>query len=416
MVCAVGALIWANSPWAQSYFDLWHIEAGFSVGTFHLEMHLGHWINDGLMAIFFFLVGLEIKREILVGELATVRRAALPLAAATGGVVLPALIYVAMNAGKPGIAGWGIPMATDIAFALGILALLGSRVPIGLKVFLTALAIADDIMAVLVIAIFYTENLQLDYLAIGGVILVALFGFARIKLRSMAPYFLLGAILWYCFYQSGIHATIAGILLAFTIPARPRIGSRDFAEVGRDLMDTITGKDDEPDDDIDRQQMVVSQLGARIEQVDTPLHRIERVLHPWVAFLVIPIFAFANAGVSFSGSSNGFVTPVAMGIALGLIVGKFGGIVSFSILAVKMNWASLPRGVSWAHIRGAAILGGVGFTMSLFIGGLAFEGDAGLLSDAKIGILTGSLVAGVIGLFYLRSVFKKDHKDDVVKP
>jgi NhaA family Na+:H+ antiporter len=419
VACALIAMIWANSPWAEGYFELWHTYLGVFIGdkadpVFKMNMSLGHWINDGLMAIFFFLVGLEIKREVMVGELASFRKASLPLMAALGGVILPALIYFAFNPSGEAARGWGIPMATDIAFALGILALLGSRVPIGLKVFLTALAIADDIMAVLVIAVFYTTELQVNYLLGCGAVMFGLWLFSMIKLRSIVPYFLLGAILWYLMYKSGVHATIAGILVAMMIPAKPRIGAKAFTELTQDLIEVFSGEvdDDEPMPGAHR---AVPELGARIEQVDTPLHRIERVLHPWVAFFIMPVFALANAGVAFGGSASGLGSPVVLGVSLGLVAGKFFGIWGFAWLSVKLNFASLPKGVNWQMLRGTAMLGGIGFTMSLFVANLAF-GEDSFLGQSKIGILAGSLVAAVVGLLVLKSSLHKAQREEATSP
>ena len=357
MVCALVALVWANSPVAASYDALWHIHFVVGPDTRALDLTLHDWIGDGLMAVFFFLVGLEIKRELLDGELASARRAALPLAAALGGMIAPALLYTSLNATSAGHAGWGIPMATDIAFALGVLALLGPRVPPALRVFLAALAIADDLGAVLVIALFYTATLAWLPLAIGlGAVCVAALGNA-LGVRVWVFYVAVGIVAWLGLLHSGVHATVAGVLIAFTVPAR--------------------GMD------------------------PSPLERMERALAPIVAFVILPLFALANAGVVLATSSAAGATPVTVGILLGLVIGKPIGITLFAWLAVRTGIASLPDGTSWRALRGVSLLGGIGFTMSLFIAGLAF-GATPLLEAAKIGIFAASLVAGIIGWIALR--------------
>ncbi len=366
LVCAAVALLWANSPWGDSYFHLWETNIGIRVGWHALDMSLHHWINDGLMAVFFFVVGLEIKREMLVGELSTPRQAALPIAGALGGMIVPALIYAALNAGGPGSAGWGIPMATDIAFALGVLALLGPRVPVGLKVFLTALAIADDLGAVMVIALFYTSGLAYYSLLVGAGILAALIGLNVLGVRRPAPYLALGVLLWLAFLKSGVHATVAGVVLAMTIPARARVDEEESLDV------------------------------------ESPLFTMERSLHGPVAFFIMPLFALANAGVAVGGLLDSLSLPVTSGVVLGLVFGKPIGITFFSWMAVRFGLATLPAQTSWRALHGVSWLGGIGFTMSLFIAGLAFT-DANLLDSAKLGILGASLVAGMAGWVMLKS-------------
>jgi NhaA family Na+:H+ antiporter len=395
LAAAALALIWANSPWGHSYFELWETYLKIELGDLVLKESLLHWINDGLMVIFFFVVGLEIKREVLVGELATLRRAALPLIAAVGGMLVPALIYTAFNLGRPGEGGWGIPMATDIAFVLGILTLFGSRVPISLKVFFTALAIADDLGAVLVLALFYSGEISWIALGVGAIFLAALVVLNRGHVRHPLPYALLGVGLWLAFLQSGIHPTIAGVLLALTIPARSQVraeafmaqctaalgglGSEDLHETGR------------------RQQAAAQTLEVIAERIQTPLQRLERMLNPWVAYLVVPVFALANAGVVLSGNLLEALTqPVSLGIILGLLLGKSLGITLFSWLAVKIGVADLPYGVGWPQLFAASWLAGIGFTMSLFIANSAFEQPA-LLALAKMDILVASALAAVIG-------------------
>lgn len=400
-------MIWANSPLAATYFGLWDTKLAIGFEGLSLEESLLHWINDGLMAIFFLLVGLEIKREILVGELASLRAAALPIFAAAGGMVVPALVYTAFNFGGPGSAGWGIPMATDIAFALGAISLLGSRVPVALKVFLVALAIVDDIGAVLVIALFYTADIS--FLALtGGAGFVGLLVLANITgVRRPIVYAALGLGLWLAFLLSGVHATVAGVLLAFTIPAKPHIDIRDFLQRGREILnefEQIGGERSVLEDE--RRTSAVIALEKTCEDVETPLQRLEHGLHGWVNFLILPLFALANAGVALTG--NIFLTltqPVALGVIFGLLIGKPVGITLFSWLAVRLRLATLPESVTWRQIHGAGWLAGIGFTMSLFIAGLAF-GEDGLLDQSKTAILSASLLAGVIGFSLLRLLGK----------
>ncbi|MDX1623597.1 MAG: Na+/H+ antiporter NhaA [Gemmatimonadota bacterium] len=402
LASAVGALVWANSPWAPSYVQLWETHFVIGAGDLVLDKSLHHWINDGLMAVFFFVVGLEIKREVLVGELASPKKAALSVAAAAGGVLAPAGIYALLNAGGEGAAGWGIPMATDIAFALGVLALLGSRVPLALKVFVTAIAIVDDLIAVLVIAFFYTAGLNWAALGLAAVIVVFLVLLNRAGARSTIPYVILGVVLWIAFLKSGVHATVAGVVLALTIPARRRIDAPEFlrraelivAEFAEDVRPGRT----EPTED---QRDALHSLEVAAEEVETPLIRLEHGLHPWVAYFVMPVFALANAGVALGGDVGAVLAnPVALGIVLGLVLGKPIGILVVSWLAVRTGLASLPTGVGWRQISGVGLLCGIGFTMSLFIASLAFP-DPALLDTSKIGILAASLVSGVAGALML---------------
>jgi NhaA family Na+:H+ antiporter len=400
------ALAWANSPWRGAYGALWHTPVTVGAGRFVLTMDLHHWINDGLMALFFFVVGLEIKREILIGELASLRRAALPIAAAVGGMVVPALIYVALNAGTVGAAGWGIPMATDIAFALGVLALLGRRVPLALKVFLTAVAVVDDLGAVLVIALFYTPSVSWTSVAAAAGLLAAAVAANRLGVRHLLPYAVLGTGLWLAVLLSGVHATVAGVLLAMTIPARSRIDAVAFALRGQAYLDEFrtASTSDRQAHITEHQQAALQQLEEATEQVETPLHRLEHALHPWVAFAIMPVFALANAGVTLGGEIGELVGhPVALGVATGLALGKQVGITVFAWLAVRAGLASLPEGITWRHIYGVGWLAGIGFTMSLFIAELAFADEA-LLTAAKLGILVASLVCGGVGWLILRGV------------
>jgi Na+:H+ antiporter, NhaA family len=394
------ALIGANSPLASQYTAFWHTPFTMGLGSFNLSKELHFWVNDALMAVFFFVVGLEIKREMLAGELASPRQAALPILAALGGVVVPALLYTAVNAGGPGARGWGIPMGTDIAFAIGVMALLGDRVPLGLRVFLTALAIFDDVAAVLIIAVFYTADLAWGPLGITAFCLMAAFAANRMGVRHPLPYALIGAVLWVTVLKSGVHATIAGVLLALMIPSRTAINQQEFLTHGRAVLDHFEkAAKREPFDilsDIE-QQTAVDALEDACEKVQPPLHRLEHSLHPWVTFVIMPLFALANAGVSFSGDLGKIVgQPITLGIVIGLLLGKPIGVTFASWLAVRLGLASLPENVSWKHIHGAGWLAGIGFTMSLFITGLAFIGDAQLRA-AKVGILIASVCAGIIG-------------------
>ena len=404
LACAAIALIWANSPWGESYFELWHTHLVVGGGPIMLDYTLHHWINDGLMAVFFFMVGLEIKREVLVGELASPKQAALPIAAALGGMVVPAGIYVLFNAGTPELRGWGVPMATDIAFALGVLALLGSRAPTGLKIFLAALAIVDDLGAVLVIALFYSEGIDWNMLLYGGLTLIVLFGANRGGVRRPSVYAILGVVLWYFFLKSGVHATIAGVLLALTIPARTKINVTEFVSGARAYLEQFEadGVRKDPAAPLTvRQESALERLEEAAESVQSPLLSIEHALVPWVAFGIMPLFALANAGVALEPEVVGNVaSPVVLGIAVGLLVGKPIGIALFAWAAVKLGLAGLPAGVRGAHLVGVGFLGGIGFTMSLFIANLAF-GDT-TLELSKVGVLGASTLAGIIGYVILR--------------
>ena len=399
------ALILSNSVWHVPYHAFWEKHLGLHWGGWGLDQSLHHWINDGLMAVFFFVVGLELKREFLVGELSSLRDAALPIIAALGGMIVPALIYHQFNLGGPATQGWGIPMATDIAFAIGILVLLAWRIPRNLIIFLTALAIADDLGAVLIIAIYYTPALNVTALIVAGILLLTLILFNQGGIRNPLPYLLVGLPFWYFVMLSGVHATVAGILLAFTIPARGRIRLDELADVlsarGQNLRDTIIhSKRLDP--------LVNGQLAGIIQSLQhsssaalAPQQRLEHVVQPWVTFGVIPIFALANAGINFTQVSTGMLfSTVTLGTCLGLVLGKFIGISLSSWIAVRLKIARLPHGVQWRHLLGAAWLGGVGFTMSLFISQLAFTAP-NLQEEAKLGILLASLIAAIIGLTWL---------------
>jgi Na+:H+ antiporter, NhaA family len=403
IVAAVVALAWANSPLADGYAALWSTEVSISVGALSLSESLLHWVNDGLMAIFFLVVGLEIKREVLVGELTTRRKATLPIAAAVGGAVAPAVIFLLVVGGGVPARGWGVPMATDIAFALGVLALLGSRAPFGLRIFVTALAIVDDLLAVLVIAIFYTSDLSLPALAVAAGLFSALLVANRIGVRRPVVYAILGLALWLAVFESGIHATVAGILLALTIPATTRVDSDAYVAHAREHIAEFEGRTvDGEDASTEEHHAALWELEDLTERAQAPMLRMEHALHPWVAFLILPLFALANAGVRIDTDIVATIQePIALGVILGLVVGKQAGILLGAAAAVRLGLASLPSGVGWRHLYGAAWLGGIGFTMSLFIASLAYGDGTPELGLAKVGILSASLIAGLGGMAVL---------------
>jgi NhaA family Na+:H+ antiporter len=411
IIFTVIALVWANTALSHTYHDLWRTHLIVSLGSLlTLDYSIHHWINDGLMVIFFFTVGLEIKRELLVGELSSVQKASLPIAGALGGMIVPAILYTIFNTGGEGARGWGIPMATDIAFVVGIMALLGTRVPLTLKIFVLALAIADDIGAVLVIAIFYTAKISTTALIIAAIVLGSLILLNRLGTKSLIPYSILGVILWLAFLKSGVHATIAGVLLAFTIPAVSRYDTNKFSGKVKQLINNFDATGDHWKNVLnnsERQHDVLA-IESSCEKVLTPLQRFEHSLHPWVSFFIIPVFALANAGVTIADLDilSALLSPVSLGIILGLFIGKQMGIFAFSFLAVKLKFATLPEGVNWKNLYGAAILAGIGFTMSLFIASLAFT-DPALLDLAKIGILSGSLLSGIAGFMFLKTSSSK---------
>jgi len=405
MVAAAIALIWANSPFAAAYTELWATKLTIAVGDVTVSESLLHVVNDGLMAIFFLVVGLEIKREVLVGELASLRRATLPIAAAVGGAVVPALVFLAVSGGGTAGRGWGVPMATDIAFALGVLALLGNRAPLGLRIFVTALAIVDDLLAVLVIALFYTADLSFPALLIAGVLLGTLVVANRIGVRRPLVYAVLGVGLWLAVYASGIHATVAGVLLALTIPATTRLDSDGYVDHARQLIADFEGRTVGGEDaSTSEHHAALWELEDATERAQAPMLRIEHALHPWVAFLIVPLFALANSGVRLDVDiASTLQQPITLGVILGLIIGKQVGITLGAVAVVRLGLASLPQGVRWRHIYGAAWLGGIGFTMSLFIAALAYGDGAAELALAKVGILAASLIAGAGGFAILRS-------------
>lgn len=402
------ALAWANSPWAQSYTDTWLTPITIALGDYGLTKASLLWINDGLMAIFFFVVGLEIKRETMVGELASLKSAAFPVTAALGGMFVPAGIFAVLNLNGAGLDGWGIPMATDIAFALGIMTLLGNRVPVSLKLFLIAYAIVDDIGAVLVIALFYTAKVNFLSMWIALLVFGVLFILNVLRVRNIWVYVLLGVVMWVAFLKSGIHATVAGILLAITVPGRSRITKEEFYsstnEVLHELGDSGIANGSEPNQvpDEETYQGAVHTIESNCEKALSPMHRLEHGLHPWVAYAIMPIFALANAGIFIDADLiGGLSSALPIGIILGLVLGKPLGILLFAWLASATGIATKPRTFSWMHLIGAGLLGGVGFTMSIFIANLAFAGSP-LLPLSKLAILCASLVAGVVAYFILR--------------
>ena len=398
LICTIAALAWANSPWADSYHAIWHAQVTVRLGRITVSESRHDWINDGLMSIFFFLVGLEIKREILIGELSSLRKAAFPFIAALGGSAIPALLYVLVTRASGAQRGWGVPMATDIAFALGVLALLGSHVPLTLKVFVTALAIVDDIFGVLVIALFYTAHISVVslVLAMAGLAISCLANWLGI--RKPAVYAVISIFVWFAVLKSGVHATIAGVLMALTIPSKTFINRSAFLRGSRSLLEEVESVAENSADEHD----AIHALELQCELIQSPLHRIEHRLQPWVSFLVMPLFALANAGVHILGNVRLALThPIAIGVWIGLFLGKPIGITSFAWLATRFS-ASSPADVSWRQLFGASWLCGIGFTMSLFIAGLAFEEEA-LLDMAKIGILAASILAGIAGAIILRS-------------
>lgn len=402
LIAAVVALIWANSAWSDSYFSLLDQELRLEFFSFHLEESVLALINDGLMAVFFFVVGLEIKRELVVGDLRDPKAAALPVMAALGGMILPALIYLSFNAGTDAAHGWGIPMATDIAFAVGVVALLGKRVSPGAKLFLLAVAIADDIGAIAVIAIFYTSDLNAGYFAAAVAGLLIVWIAAKVNVRAMWFYVPAAFVIWFFTLESGVHATLAGVALGFLTPANPYYNAKEFDERARAILDKYDPEDindQRAQEHADYEALLLSDIAS--ESV-SPLTRMEHKLVAWSSFVVVPVFALANAGVDFRGVSLGeaLTSRIALGVALGLVIGKLIGISLASFAAVRMGLGKLPPGTTWSHVIGLGAVAGVGFTVALFVAGLAFN-DPHTTDLAKVGIFSGSLVAGVIGSILL---------------
>jgi len=412
MFMTVFALILANTPLSEAYAHFFHTKIDFNVGSWTLSHTLHHWINDGLMAIFFFIIGLEIKREVLAGELSNIKVAILPILAAVGGMVFPALIYLSINSGSAGEGGWGIPMATDIAFAISALVLLGKRIPTALVTFLVALAIVDDLGAVLVIALFYTEQINLLPLWLAGVMFLIMVSFNRFGIHAVLPYFIVGILMWFFMLESGVHATIAGVIAALAIPSKPKRTPVTFAEDTKNLLDEYAKYPVTTDHTMhEEQKAILINIKDKIDAVGTPSSRLERDLHLPVALIVIPLFALANAGISIDFSSLGttIIEPVSLGIIAGLIFGKVIGIFGVSWLAIKLKIAKLPQNSSMSQLFGVAFLGGIGFTMSIFVAELAFLGSPELIFQAKVGILSASLFAGLFGYFWLRFMTTKEN-------
>jgi len=410
MLMTVLALVLANSPLAETYAHFFHTNIDLKVGSWGLSHSIHHWINDGLMAIFFFIIGLEIKREVLVGELSNIKVAILPILAALGGMILPALIYLGVNHGGEGASGWGIPMATDIAFAISALVLLGKRVSPALVTFLVALAIVDDLGAVIVIAIFYTEQIQFLPLVLAGGMFLIMIVFNRLGIRMILPYFIVGLFMWFFMLESGVHATIAGVIAAMTIPSKPKRAPTDFTEYNKSLLDEYE-KHPICDETIlhERQKAILHKIQDSIDGVHSPAARLEHDLHLPIALIIIPLFALANAGIAidFSSLSSTIMTPVSMGIMMGLVLGKVLGIFGVAWLAIKFGIAKLPEGSTMNQLFGVSFLGGIGFTMSIFVADLAFVGQDTLIFQAKVGILAASLFAGLFGYLWLRFIAKK---------
>lgn len=415
LLAAIVALVVANTPAHGPFLEFWHTQISIGIGAFHGEMSFAHIINDIFMAVFFLLVGLEIKYEMTAGELTNIRQAILPILGALGGVLAPIAIYLAFNATHPeAFMGWGVPTATDIAFALGILSLLGSRVPNGVRVFLSTLAVADDIIAILVIAIFYGESPDLLWLAMAAVVFVALIVMNRMHVYSLVPYILVGCVLWFCVFSSGIHSTIAGVLLAFAIPSGSRVNLDNFFDWSNKRLRMANSFYEGDETPLVAQKdyiTTVSSLSKISKQAVPPATRLEHKLYPWVYFLILPLFALTNADVAVTGLDFATVTssPVVLGVFCGLVLGKPIGIMLFSFITVKTKIASLPEFVTWRHMLGAAVLGGVGFTMAIFVANLAYA-DAMLVTEAKLSILVASTVAGVIGFVLLLLQAKADQR------
>ena len=414
MLCAIAALTIANSPWNETYHHL--LEMPFTIGVegFQLSKSLHHWINDGLMALFFFVIGLELKREILVGELADPKQAILPIFAAAGGMLVPVLIYISINPDGHTLDGWGVPMATDIAFALGALALLGNRIPKNLLTFLVALAIVDDLGAVILIALFYTETINVLALAIAAAMMLLLVTLNLGGIRRPLPYILLGVVLWIAMLESGVHATLAGIFLAFTIPMRPKYNPKHFLAQINAMVEQIKQAYRREENIVknDELRSKVHALGKGVQLVQAPAQILERNMHMPSAYFIIPIFSLANAGIPIDWSSFGSIVthPVSVGITAGLVLGKLIGIAGFSWVAVKFGLTSLPHGLNFKHIIGVGLMGGIGFTMSIFIAELGFSHHPQDLLMAKTGVLIASILAGVSGFLWLYLTSEKSGK------
>ncbi len=401
LLAAGAAIVWANSPWSEAYFDFWHTYISFDIHIFAISENLEHLVNEGLMAVFFFVVGLEIKRELLHGELSSRRKAALPVVAAVGGMAAPAMVYLLFNSSGDSVVGWGIPMATDIAFALGVLALLGRRVPAELRVFLLGLAVVDDLGAIVIIAAFYTDAIHWASLGLGIAMFAVIAACIRLGIRSLGFYLILCIVMWQFFLESGIHATLAGVLVAAIIPTEPRLHRRDYAGAIDNLLHDYRLAMEKNDEE--KAQTIVEQIEQLSRGTEGPMERLEGIVHPWVSFVILPVFALANAGVVFTSAtlSEAFASPVTIGVAIALLVGNPIGILFMTWLAVRSGLGQLPSAVTWRHIFGVGLLAGIGFTVAIFISGIAFD-DPALVDRAKMGIFAASLIAGVLGYLFLR--------------
>ena len=399
---AVAALGWVNSPWSDTYDDFWHTHIAFDIHIFAISEDLKHLVNDGLMAVFFFLVGLEIRRELRNGELSTFRKAALPALAAVGGMVVPAAVYLLFNRSGDGVVGWGIPMATDIAFALGVLALVGKQIPAELRVFLLGLAVVDDLGAIAVIATFYTETIDWVHLGLAVGMFLVIWAFLRLGVRSLGFYIILCVLMWQFLLESGIHATLAGVALAAIVPSEPDLQRKDYPKAVKPLLHDFKLAMEKGDQE--KAQSITEQIEKLSGSTQGAMERLEAMVHPWVSFAILPIFALANAGIVFSletlsGAANSHIT---LGIATALLVGKVVGIFGMSWLAVRLGIGQLPSNVRWRHIVGIGFLAGIGFTVAIFVAGIAFD-DLALIDQSKMGIFGASIIAGVIGYLFLRT-------------
>ena len=410
LICILLGLIWINIPFGDSYTNFWNIYIGFEIGNYDFHQSLLHWINDGFMAIFFFLIGLELKRELIVGGLTDLKEASLSIIAALGGMIFPAVIYLIFNPiGSEGIHGWGISMSTDIAISLGILALFSYNIPRKLKLLLTSIAIIDDLGAILIIAIFYSSSIQWIFLLVSGLIVGLLLVFNKLGIRNNSMYIIPGILLWFFVFQSGIHATLSGILLAITIPATKRIDIQEFHDMTDKTLGYIKDIDLQEGDSIvySRYKAVIQALENGFRNIQTPLEILEHKIINWVAFLIVPLFGLANSGINFwtlDGSS--FSVNVFLGVFLGLLIGKPLGMLSFSFFYSKTKFFKLPTNVNWLQLVGIGFLAGIGFTMSNFIAGLAFSDASSFLDTAKIAILLASIISAIIGYLVLRYSIK----------
>ncbi len=402
LVAAAAALGWANSPWSDSYVSFWHTHISIDIYIFAISEDLEHLVNEGLMAVFFFVVGLEIKRELLHGELSSLRKASLPVVAAVGGMATPALIYLLFNSSGQGTVGWGVPMATDIAFALGVLALLGRRIPAELRVFLLGLAVVDDLGAIAVIATFYTDSIHWTNLGLGVGFFALIAICLRLGIRSMGFYLILCVVMWQFFLESGIHATLAGVMVAAIVPAEPYLHRKDYAAAVDDLLHDFRLATENGDEE--KAQAIVEQIEELSRGTEGPMERLERIVHPWVSFAILPLFALANAGIVLTTGAltQAATSSITLGVAIGLLVGNPLGVLAMTWLSVRVGLGQLPSAVTWRHVLGTGFLAGIGFTVAIFVAGIAFT-DPALVNQAKMGIFGASIIAGLIGYLILRT-------------